>query len=170
MTKTVISALNVPAVWLLPARLTRIIRTNDSFPLLDLPPGEDPRLHPCNNCIHKGYASVALVPIRSKDKIVGLIQMNDRRKGCFTFDAIERFEGIALNIGEALIRKQVETELLEATAKANEMAKQAELANMAKSEFLANMSHENPHAYEQRYRYGRLAFRHRTIRKSAALC
>jgi two-component system sensor histidine kinase/response regulator len=46
-------------------------------------------------------------------------------------------------------RKRVEEELLktnrrlqEATARANEMATQAEMANMAKSEFLANMSHE----------------------------
>ena len=46
-------------------------------------------------------------------------------------------------------RKQVEEQLLEineqleqATARANEMALRAELANIAKSEFLANMSHE----------------------------
>ena len=46
-------------------------------------------------------------------------------------------------------RKQAEAELLEtninleaATARANDMAVQAELANIAKSEFLANMSHE----------------------------
>jgi PAS domain S-box-containing protein len=46
-------------------------------------------------------------------------------------------------------RKQAETELLtanrllhEATVRANELAKQAEIANAAKSDFLANMSHE----------------------------
>jgi PAS domain S-box-containing protein len=37
--------------------------TNDSFPLLDLPSDQDPRLHPRNNCIHQGYASVALIPV-----------------------------------------------------------------------------------------------------------
>jgi PAS domain S-box-containing protein len=39
-------------------------------------------------------------------------------------------------------RKQAETDLEEQTARANAMAVQAEMANIAKSEFLANMSHE----------------------------
>ena len=87
--------------------------TNDSFPLLDIPPGEDPRLHPRNQCIHQGYASVALVPIRNKDRIVGLIQLNDRRKGCFTLDTVELLEGIASHIGAALMRKRAEEALRE---------------------------------------------------------
>ena len=81
---------------------------NDSFPLLDLPPAEDPRLNPRNECIHHGYASVALVPIRSQDRIVGLIHLNDRRKGRFTLDTIELLEGIAAHVGEALMRKRTE--------------------------------------------------------------
>ena len=80
--------------------------TNNSFPLLDLPAGQDPRLHPRNECIHHGYASVALIPIRNKDEIVGLVQFNDRRKDCFTMDIIEILEGIASHIGNALMRKQ----------------------------------------------------------------
>ncbi|MCF8118739.1 MAG: PAS domain S-box protein, partial [Deltaproteobacteria bacterium] len=39
-------------------------------------------------------------------------------------------------------QKQVERELEEATAQANQMAAEAEMASAAKSEFLANMSHE----------------------------
>ena len=87
--------------------------TNDSFPLLDIPPGDDPRLHPRNQCIHQGYASVALMPIRNKDRIVGLIQLNDRRKGCFSLDTVELLEGIASHIGAALMRKQAEESLRE---------------------------------------------------------
>jgi len=82
--------------------------TNDSFPILDIPPGEDPRLHPRNRCIQKGFASIALVPVRSKDGIVGLIHLNDRRKGRFTLNAIELLEGIAAHIGAGLTRKQAE--------------------------------------------------------------
>ena len=85
--------------------------TNDSFPLLDLPPNQDPRLHPRNTCMHQGYASMALVPIWNKDKIVGLIHLNDRRKGCFTLAILESLEGIAAQIGTALIRKQAEENL-----------------------------------------------------------
>jgi PAS domain S-box-containing protein len=87
--------------------------TNDSSLLLDIPPGEDPRLHPHNQCIHQGYASVALVPIRDKDRTVGLIQLNDRRKGCFTLNTVELLEGIASHIGAALMRKRVEEALRE---------------------------------------------------------
>ncbi|MEI6148782.1 MAG: PAS domain-containing sensor histidine kinase [bacterium] len=84
--------------------------TNDSFPLLDLPADQDPRSHPRNICIHHGYASVALVPIRSRDQIVGLIHINDRRKGCFTLEIIELLEGVASSVGSALMRKQAEAE------------------------------------------------------------
>ncbi|MCC7299987.1 MAG: PAS domain S-box protein, partial [Verrucomicrobia bacterium] len=86
---------------------------NDTFPLLDLPASQDPRLHPRNNCIHLGYASVALVPIRSMNRIVGLIQLNDRRRGCFSLETIEQMEEIAAHIGEALLRKQAEAQLKE---------------------------------------------------------
>jgi PAS domain S-box-containing protein len=82
--------------------------TNDSFPLLDLPTDQDPRIHPRNICIHHGYASVALVPIRNRDRIVGLIHINDRRKGCFTLEIIELLEGVASSVGSALMRKQAE--------------------------------------------------------------
>lgn len=85
--------------------------TNDAFPLLELPTDKDPRYHPRNECIHQGYASVALVPIRDKDRIVGLIHLNDRRKNSFTLEAIELMEGVASHIGVALMRKRVEEAL-----------------------------------------------------------
>ena len=87
--------------------------TNDSFPFLDLPSDEDPRLNPRNQCIHQGYASIALIPIRSNNRIVGLIHLNDRRKGCFTLSTIELLENIASHIGSALIRKHAEEALRE---------------------------------------------------------
>ncbi|MFO7601742.1 MAG: PAS domain S-box protein, partial [Candidatus Desulfacyla sp.] len=85
--------------------------TNDSFPLLDLPSDQDPRMHPRNNCIHQGYASVALIPVRTSDRIVGLIQLKDKRKGRFTLETIEMLEGIATHVGSALMRKQAEEDL-----------------------------------------------------------
>jgi PAS domain S-box-containing protein len=88
--------------------------TNDSLRLLDIPPSEDPRLHPRNQCIHQGYASVVHVPIWNKDRVVGLIQFNDRRKGRFTLEAVELLEGIASHIGAALMRKRAEEALNEA--------------------------------------------------------
>lgn len=87
------------------------IWTNDSIPFLEILPGDDLRFHPRNQCIHQGYASVALIPIHTKDKNIGLIQFNDHRKGCFTIDMIDRLEGMAMYLGEAIMRKQAEEEL-----------------------------------------------------------
>ena len=109
--------------------------TNDSLTLLHVPPGEDPRHHPRNRCIHHGYASIALVPIRMQNRIVGLIQLNDRRKGCFTPETVEILEAVAWHIGEAIMRKKMEDERNEALCR-------AEAAAVAKSEFLGVMSHE----------------------------
>ena len=87
--------------------------TNDSLPLLDLPPAQDPRYHPRNQCMHHGYTSIALIPIRDKNRIIGLIHLDDRRKGQFDLAAIERLEGLASHIGSALMRKRAEEELQE---------------------------------------------------------
>ena len=84
--------------------------TNDSLPLLDIPHDADPRQNPRNECIHLGYASVALVPIRVKEKIVGLIQFNDKHKGRFDLDTVQLLEVIATNIGSTLLRKRLEDE------------------------------------------------------------
>jgi PAS domain S-box-containing protein len=116
--------------------------TGDSLPLLDLPAEQDPRLHPRNQCIHDGYASVALIPIRNKDRIVGLLHLNDRRKGCFTLETVELLEGIAAHIGAALMRKQSEEMLRETNRQLEAATARAVQANTAKSDFPANMSHE----------------------------
>ncbi|MEI6521715.1 MAG: response regulator [bacterium] len=87
--------------------------TNDSTSLLNLPIDKDLRIRPRNECIHQGYGSMALIPIRTNNKNIGLIHINDRRKGCFTLDIIERLEGVASHFGNALIRKQAEDALRE---------------------------------------------------------
>jgi diguanylate cyclase (GGDEF)-like protein len=85
--------------------------TNNSSSLLDLPPEQEPRINPHNRCIIDGYASLALVPIRTKERFAGLLQFNDRRKDCFSLSTIEQMEGIAANIGEALMRKEAEEQI-----------------------------------------------------------
>lgn len=87
--------------------------TNDSFPFLHVPADDDPRTNPRNECIHQGFASIALIPIRAKGRIAGLLQLNDRRKGRFTLEAIETLEKVAENIGESMLRKQAEEKLKE---------------------------------------------------------
>jgi len=85
--------------------------SNDTLPLLDLPASQDPRLNPRNLCIHQGYASLAWIPIREQNQIVGLIHVASRQKGFFTLDGIQILENLAAHIGEALQRKQAEESL-----------------------------------------------------------
>ena len=82
--------------------------TNESFPLLDLLPAQDPRLHPRNRCIHDGYHSVALIPLRSGTTIVGLLQLNDHRPNQFTPERLLFFEGMGASIGIAVARQQAQ--------------------------------------------------------------
>ena len=55
-----------------------------------------------------GYESVALVPLRSGDEIVGLLQLNDSRPGRFTLEMVRFFEGIGASIGIGLARIKAE--------------------------------------------------------------
>jgi len=80
-------------------------------------PFQDTRLHPRDRCLHDGFQSVALVPIHNGERIVGLIQLNDRRKGCLTLELVELLEGIAAHIGVALMRKKAEQALRESDEK-----------------------------------------------------
>ncbi len=106
--------------------------TNDSLPLLDLPANQDPRLHPRNVCIHQGYCSVALIPIRAGGDIVGLLQLNDRKKNCFTLETIQFFEGLSASIGVALMRKQQE-DALRASEKRYRLLFERNLAGVLRS-------------------------------------
>ena len=51
-------------------------------------------------CKGIGYESVALLPMRKDDKIIGLIQLNDKRANVFSIDKIEYLEKVANQIGK----------------------------------------------------------------------
>ncbi|MCX6305319.1 MAG: PAS domain S-box protein [Bacteroidetes bacterium] len=85
--------------------------TNDSPALLGLAADQEPRHNPRNRCIHEGYKSFALIPIRHNQEIIGLLQINDREKDCFTPILVKYFETIGETIGVALMRKQAEDAL-----------------------------------------------------------
>jgi len=84
---------------------------NRSTDLLVLPEEADKRINPRNECIHAGFLSVALIPVRSGREIIGLLQLNDRREGRLTEDMVRFFESLDDQIGLALKRKQSEEAL-----------------------------------------------------------
>lgn len=85
--------------------------TETSSELLELLPEDDPRTNPRNRCIHCGYQTVGLIPVRSGRQIMGLLQLNAYKQGRLTLESVRFFEHLADNIGLALRRKQVEEAL-----------------------------------------------------------
>ena len=85
--------------------------TNDSRSLLDLPADQDPRINPRNRCVHEGFLSMALIPLRADGEPIGLLQLNDHRPNQFTLEMIEFFEGLGASIGVALSRKRLHAKI-----------------------------------------------------------
>jgi PAS domain S-box-containing protein len=85
--------------------------TNDALPFLEAPHEDDSRLHPRDRCIRVGYRSIALVPLRAGEEILGLLHLVDRQTGRFTPDSIAFFEGLGASIGVALREKSAQDAL-----------------------------------------------------------
>ncbi len=85
--------------------------TNDSSDLLALPAINDKRHNPRSRCIIDGYSSMAIIPIRAEKEIVGLLQLNDRKKDRFNAELIQFFENTGNIIGVAFMRKRAQEEL-----------------------------------------------------------
>ena len=87
--------------------------TNDAPRFLHIPPAQDPRQNPRNCCIQENFHSVAIIPVRAMQEIIGLLQINAPRKNCFNLEMIRFFEGIAASFGVALQREREEQALRE---------------------------------------------------------
>ncbi|MHC4583858.1 MAG: histidine kinase, partial [Planctomycetota bacterium] len=85
--------------------------TNSTTELLTSIPQEDLQVPTRNRCNEAGYESVALIPLRSGDEIVGLLQLNDTRKERFTSEMVRFFEEIGASIGIGLARIRAEQEV-----------------------------------------------------------
>ena len=90
--------------------------TNGSTQLLASTTEQDRQSRTRNRCNGEGYESVALIPLRAADEVIGLLQLNDRRPGVFTREMIEFFEGLGASIGIALARQRAEEALRELNA------------------------------------------------------
>ena len=102
--------------------------TNESCARPDHPI-EDKRLHPRDRCIHEGYHSVALIPLRAGERIIGILQLNDHRPNQFTLEMISFLEDMGALIGIAVARKRAEEELQKAKERADALNLQLEAAN-----------------------------------------
>jgi PAS domain S-box-containing protein len=75
-------------------------------------------------CAQFGFASLGVVLIRYREKIVGAIHLADRRPGHFAPAMLEFLESITPLIGEAVLRFQAEAELSKYREQLEELVKQ----------------------------------------------
>ncbi len=83
--------------------------TNDTFQFSEVTEGIDIRHNPRKSCILKGYGSVAIIPIRANNKIVGTLQLNGRKKNCFSLEMILFYERFCASIGTGLALRERKT-------------------------------------------------------------
>jgi len=91
--------------------------TNSTTGLLDGTSDEDRGAQTRNRCNTAGYESVALIPIRASEEIIGLLQLNDTRANCFTPVMIRFLEQMGASIGMAIKRHQTAEALRESETK-----------------------------------------------------
>ena len=85
--------------------------TNSTTELLASTSEADRQARTRNRCHGEGYESVALIPLTFGGDRLGLIQLNDRRKGMFTLEFIALWERLAGYLGVALAKAKAEESL-----------------------------------------------------------
>jgi len=75
-------------------------------------------------CVKWGFTSLAVIPIRYRDQVLGAVHLADRRRECFPPATIEFLESMTPLIGEAIIRFQAEAELSRHRDHLGELVKQ----------------------------------------------
>ena len=93
----------------------------------------------CNSC---GYESVALIPIKARKQILGLVQLNDRSKDRFTPSFIEFMEMIGRQIGLAVQNSLAHERLKRAKETLEEQKADLEHSNNELRTFAHAASHD----------------------------
>ncbi|MCP4727329.1 MAG: PAS domain S-box protein, partial [bacterium] len=111
--------------------------SNNTTKLLSTTSDEDRQTRTRNRCNSEGYESVALIPLRSENETIGLLQFNDSHTDMFNIEMIEFFEGIGYSIGIALSIKKTEEVLVDTK---NQLYRSERLA--ATGRLAASIAHE----------------------------
>ena len=85
--------------------------SNSTTELLATSSDEDRQARTRNRCNGEGYESVALIALRVGDECLGLLQLNDRRRGRFTPERIGLYERLAEYLAVALAKVEAEEAL-----------------------------------------------------------
>ena len=90
---------------------------NNSTSLLDLTAKEDPRRNPRNRCVYEGYLSLAIIPIRADKEIIGMLQLNDKKKDRLTLEFVKYFESLCNIMGIGLRKCMAEEKTIVSESK-----------------------------------------------------
>lgn len=96
----------------------------------------------CKCCHEAGYESVALIPLHLSKRIIGLLQFNDHRKGCFAPDIIAFWERFGSSVGIALERNQRQEELAAANKQLKLKTGELQSANEELAQYNYVISHD----------------------------
>lgn len=91
--------------------------SNDTTALLATTTEAERQARTRNRCNGEGYESVALIALRVGDTTLGLLQLNDRRKGMFSIESIEQWERLAGYLAVALSKFQSDEDLKKSEAR-----------------------------------------------------
>ena len=66
----------------------------------------------CSHCIREGYQSIALIPLKASNTIIGLLQLSSLGRDRFNLEMIRHFENLAQSIGIVLNKIKAEEALI----------------------------------------------------------
>lgn len=102
--------------------------SEDTFTFLDTLTAEEKSRYR-GTCMRHGFASLAVIPIRYREQIVGAIHLADQRKNKTPPEMIEFLEHTEMLIGEAIHRFNVEESLQLSRSRLLEAQRRAHLGN-----------------------------------------
>lgn len=70
-----------------------------------------------NVCTDRGYKSVAIIPVKSKGKVIAELYLSDEREDLFPLEKVQFIEKVCMQIGIAIQNSQLYTELNESQTK-----------------------------------------------------
>lgn len=112
---------------------------------------------PRNLCIGGHYRSLALIPLLVGNENIGLLQLKSKRRDYFTEDEIGLYEGLAQNLGVALLNQRAQAasqERIKELTCLYSIAQVAERAGISLEEILQCVVELLPHAWQ----YPEIAF------------
>lgn len=116
--------------------------TNSTSDLLASTTDADRQARTRNRCHGEGYESVALIPLRVAQERLGLIQLNDRRKGMFSPDTIALWERLAGYLSIAIVKFRAEEDVLKLSEDMATRNLELEGVNKEMEAFIYSVSHD----------------------------